>query len=218
VRKEGTQFTIAAYSAFQAAYDFFNTHLFDGVLPSCLITLQRRRHTLGYFCPGRFHQRGSDGVVTDEIALNPDGFVGEDDREILSTLVHEQAHLWQAHFGTRQSRGGYHNREWANQMLSIGLVPSDTGEPNGRMTGQRMSHYILPGGLFDEGARELLGTGFRLIWESGTGIPRGLSGTRRRTADPSKIKFSCLLCGQNAWAKQSAHLICGLCNREMLTL
>jgi hypothetical protein len=50
---------------------------------------------------------------------------------VLSTLVHEQAHLWQHHFG-KPGRGRYHNREWAAKMVEIGLIPSATGEPGGK--------------------------------------------------------------------------------------
>jgi len=30
-------------------------------------------------------------------------------------------------------------------MIEIGLVPSDTGEPKGKKTGQKMLHYIEEG-------------------------------------------------------------------------
>jgi hypothetical protein len=56
-------------------------------------------------------------------------------------------HLEQHHFG-KASRNGYHNKQWAAWMERIGLMPSNTGEPGGKRTGQRMSHYILPDGAF----------------------------------------------------------------------
>jgi predicted SprT family Zn-dependent metalloprotease len=45
-----------------------------------------------------------------ELALNPDGFISKDDREICSTLVHEQHHVWQEAKGTAPKRG-YHDRQ-----------------------------------------------------------------------------------------------------------
>src|SRR6266852_3158095 len=36
--------TEQAYTELQHAYDFFNTRLFDGHLPPCLITMQRKCH------------------------------------------------------------------------------------------------------------------------------------------------------------------------------
>jgi hypothetical protein len=40
-------------------------------------------------------------------------------------------------------------------MLAVGLIPSDTGKPGGKQTGQRMTHYIEPEGQFDRACREL---------------------------------------------------------------
>ena len=55
--------------------------------------------------------------------------------------------LEQAHFGS-PSRNGYHNREWAGLMERVGLVPSDTGAPGWKRTGQRMTHYVAEDGPF----------------------------------------------------------------------
>ena len=34
-------------------------------------------------------------------------------------------------------------------MGAIGLIPSDTGAPGGKQTGQKVSHYIAGGGRFE---------------------------------------------------------------------
>ena len=133
--------TAQTYNSLEDAYAFFNDRLFGGALPHCLITMQRHKGAYGYFAPERFGSR--DGAtITDEIALNPMHFAERSIKQTLSTLVHEQAHLWQQHFG-EPSRGGYHNKEWAAKMKEIGLYPSDTASPGGKETGQRVSHYIV---------------------------------------------------------------------------
>ena len=110
-----------------------------------------------------------------------------------------------------QSRQGYHNREWATHMVAIGLMPSDTGAPGGKQTGQQMSHYIIKGGPFDRSAETLLAQGFRLNWQSAD-----FTGQTGKTAkERSKTKFTCPSCGQNAWAKPDAALICGACEESM---
>ncbi|HGA2320750.1 TPA: SprT-like domain-containing protein [Pseudomonas putida] len=159
--KPQVQPTPEAYSELQFAYDFFNQKLFDGQLPDCLITLQRERKTEGYFSPKRFVRR--DGLQTDEIAMNPSYFIIRPIKSVLSTLVHEMAHLWQQHFG-KPGRRGYHNQEWASKMESIGLMPSDTGEPGGRKVGERMSDYVISGGRFDQACTELVTQAFQLSW------------------------------------------------------
>ncbi|MDH8410092.1 sprT domain-containing protein, partial [Klebsiella pneumoniae] len=73
--------------------------------------------------------------------------------------VHEMVHLWQHHHGN-VSRAGYHNVEWAEKMVSIGLIPSHTGAPGGKQIGQHMSHYVEPAGRFDKAANELIQKGF----------------------------------------------------------
>jgi hypothetical protein len=106
---------------------------------------------------------------------------------------------------------GYHNKEWAQLMCTIGLMPSDTGAPGGKQTGQRVSHYIIEGGPFDQAADVLLATGFCLNWESLV-VPRE---TERVAKAQSKTKYTCPSCGQNAWAKPYVSLRCGACEAPM---
>jgi len=135
--------TAQNYAELQTAYDHFNQALFDGALPTCLITLQREKRTCGYFSSQRFADL--DGRTTDEIALNPAYFAVVPLVETMQTLVHEMAHLWQSHFGS-PGRSRYHNGEWADKMEAIGLMPSSTGKPGGRRTGDRMADYAIEGG------------------------------------------------------------------------
>lgn len=203
------------YNTYQYAYDYFKKELFDVDLPPCLITFQRHRRAYGYFYSYGFADRNNPTLRTDEIALNPDTFVGCTDKEILSTLVHEQTHLFQQHFG-KPGRRGYHNRQWAREMMRVGLRPISLDNP-GKMTGQRVTHEIIPGGLFDVAADMLLATGFRLRWQSTFGTaPAGSDMARFKIARKrNKVKYSCPGCEQNAWAKPRARLICGLCQEPM---
>lgn len=156
-----TRPTEQAYEELQTAFDYFNQELFDGKLPACLITLQRKSRTRGYFSAERFVSR--DGDKVDEIAMNPEFFAINSVEETLSTLVHEMVHLFQHHCG-KPSRRRYHNEEWADYMEKIGLPPSSTGEPGGNRTGEKVSHYIQPGGDFDRACEELLTNEYRLSW------------------------------------------------------
>lgn len=154
--------TFETYNELQTAYDFFNTRLFDGGLPPCLITLQREKRTYGYFSSKRFVGSKS-GQMVDEIAMNPSYFAIRSIEETLSTLVHEMAHLWQFHYG-KPGRRGYHNKEWGAKMDSIGLCPSNTGAEGGKRTGEKMSHYIVSGGNFERACSELMTDEFNLSW------------------------------------------------------
>lgn len=51
--------TVQAYAELQSAYDFFNAALFEGQLPPCLMTLQRKgANVRGYFSAERFGHLG----------------------------------------------------------------------------------------------------------------------------------------------------------------
>jgi hypothetical protein len=197
--------TESEYRTLQDAYDFFNGALFSGKLPQVLITLQRHARARGYFSAERFQHRGPGQERIHEIALNPDGFVGRSDEKILSTLVHEMTHVWQEELGER-GRGRYHNREWAQKMHSIGLMPSDTGEPGGKTTGDRVSHYILPDGLFATECCRFLKDA-HLSWESASENGEVANPTRSVT----RCKFTCPICGDNLWGRAGAEPACGRC-------
>ena len=195
------------YTAIDRAYAFFNSKLFGGELPCCLVTLQRKAKSYGYFAGNRFATR--DGSqTTDEIALNPNHFACRTIEEILSTLVHEMVHLWQYRLGT-PPKSAYHNCEWANKMLEVGLIPSTTGEPGGKQTGTKVSHYIEESGRYEQAVRELLGDGFTLAYADVL-----QTGTREKKA-ASKTKYTCGECGANAWAKPGILLTCGECDNPM---
>lgn len=153
--------TSETYSELQTAYDHFNARLFDGQLPLCLITLQREKRSVGYFSAARF--AALDGRITDEIAMNPAYFATVPVIETMQTLCHEMVHLWQQHFGA-PGRGRYHNEEWATKMESIGLMPSSTGQPGGKRTGDMMADYAIEGGRFLVACSELLTSSFQLSW------------------------------------------------------
>ena len=110
-----------------------------------MLTFQRDKSVMGYFASDRW--TGSQNEFVHEIALNPSYFITHRPIELLQTLVHEMVHLWQHEFG-KPSHRTYHNKEWADKMESIGLMPSSTGRPGGKRTGQKMSDYPLKNGAF----------------------------------------------------------------------
>ncbi len=149
------------YGFLQLAYSQFNNRLFAGELPSCMITVQREKKTMGFFSADRWIS--PDGTRKHELALNPAYFGRSNLVEVFQTLVHEQCHIWQHEFG-HTSRAGYHNNEWAHKMKAIGLIPSDSGKSGGKQTGQKMSDYPDPGGRFIRACAEFLTSYEKLPW------------------------------------------------------
>lgn len=189
--------TRAQYGAYGNAYDHFNRELYGGRLPRCMLNFSRKsRRVLGFFAQDRWEHRGER---THEISLNPD-LLHRPVIDVMSTLVHEIAHLWQVEFGTPSV--GYHNEEWALHMEAIGLMPSNTGRPGGRRTGQQMSHYIIEGGPFHL-AFQAMPPEYLLPWQSG-GIPAV------SRAAKNKITYLCPACGLRVWGKPHISIVCGV--------
>src|SRR5262245_1675063 len=99
--------------AYRAAFEHFNKALFAGELPAVLLNFSRSEST------------------AEAINLNPDHLVGRPPQEAAAMLVHEMCHVWR-HRNGKPPRRSYHDRTWAEKMLSIGLTPR---APDGKMTG-----------------------------------------------------------------------------------
>lgn len=215
------------YNEFEKAYTWFNSDLFGNDLPPCLVTMARKANSRGYFSGQRWTKNGTEDL-TDEIALHPETFKRQPVIVTLSTLVHEMVHCWEAHFAPAH-RAGYHTRTWANKMIEVGLVPSDTGQPGGKQTGQHMTHYIVQGGRYEKSAQAILDLGWTIPYldtaELASIPPNPGPGAGPLTPAPiakpsrsraiTKVKYSCLTCKVNAWGKPSLFLICGNCQAAM---
>ncbi|HYH64235.1 MAG TPA: SprT-like domain-containing protein [Urbifossiella sp.] len=200
--------TIEQFRKYQAAYDYFNAKLFGGTLRPCLLVFRdgkkkKNAIVLGHFAWDRW--TNAAGETCHEISLNPETLT-RPIAETFGTLVHEMVHQWQQDHGD-PPRSGYHDREWARKMVEVGLVPSDTGAPGGKQTGQRMTHYVDPDGAFLK-ALEAMPADTALPWTTG-----GLELAKKRAPAKAKnkIKYTCPGCEANAWGKPELRIVCGEC-------
>lgn len=165
-----SQPTIETYPELQRAFNFFNEHLFEGKLSSPLFVLESNVKSAGHFTKNKFIS--ADGKrKTHQIALNPAMFHETGIKDNLSTMVHEMCHQYQAEHG-EESRRCYHDKQWAQYMLDCGLIPSHTGLPGGKQTGQKMTHYIEENGKFDVLADQFIKQGFSFAWHDPYTIQR----------------------------------------------
>ena len=75
----------------------------------------------------------------------------------------------------KPGRSCYHNREWALKMIDIGLHPSSTGMPGGKITGQHISDYPIEGGPFIKACHSLVEQhAFRIPWIYRLSLPKGV--------------------------------------------
>lgn len=219
------------FKALNGAYKYFNRKLFNNELPGCILNFSRLKGTHGFMAPERWKRVDEKHFGTHEISLTPTTLY-RTPIEIFSTLVHEMCHLWQWEFGN-PSRSGYHNKEWAAKMMEIGLIPSNTGQPGGKQTGQQMTHYIEKDGRYQK-AFERMPERYILPFTSLDGevmksllAGAGTSGTdddeederkkrlrKLRPVSRKKTKYSCPGCKVNVWGKPGLRLICGDCNED----
>ncbi|WPO84636.1 SprT-like domain-containing protein (plasmid) [Chryseobacterium sp. JJR-5R] len=232
--------TLEFYTLFQFIYDHFNHTLYNNELPSCMIVITRKNRTFGYYSSKRWVNK--ENIETDELAINPMFFSKYPLIEMLQTVVHEMCHLWQNHFG-KESRRTYHNKEWGNKMVSIGLMPSNTGNPGCKKTGQQMMEYP-----FIETCKSLVkNPKFEKLWYDRTtnikllnfNFPEeqeeiiGTTSTEDQdnlrllyssfsienplakvSNTDSKSKYHCSNCNINLWGKPDLYIICGVCEGE----
>lgn len=206
------------HTYFAQAYDHFNTELFGGKLPSCTLLVHRKKGANGYFWADRWEEAKTDGRKRDgarrhEIALNPENFAGRSSEAILSTLVHEMTHLQQRVSGT-PGKGGYHNTEWVGLMEAVGLIPFAVGHEPARagdkptkQTGTRVTHSIERGGLFEDSCTRFCEAAGPVPWVAVRDTPAVRARAKAKAA--SKTKYTCGVCGTNAWAKPDVRLLCG---------
>jgi predicted SprT family Zn-dependent metalloprotease len=210
-----------------------NKQLFGNKLPNCFLNFSRdSNRVIGFFAPKRWLKTKT---FTHEISLNPRAMGDLKPIIAVSSIVHEMCHLWQFEFGTR-SRTGYHNKEWAKKMESIGLMPSNTGKPGGSKTGQQMNDYVIHNGPFRQAFKNMPTT-FLFPWECIESIvKKSIISDKDQDKKPvkrvlasivkdpesigivkynkNKVKYSCPKCKSNVWGKPDLNIVCGDCDKK----
>lgn len=223
------------FQAFNNIFTYMNAELFENTLPHCLLNFSRDSlKVAGFFAKKRWFKNKE---YIHEISLNPKNLILLEPIDVVQTIVHEMVHLWQYEFGTPSKRT-YHNSEWAEKMESIGLMPSNTGKPGGKKTGEKMDDYIVPGGMFEKAYDSMPGN-YSIPWKCiealshvkslhlegekinelnmiKENLPEIMKSEIKETSNKNKIKYSCTLCGVNVWGKAGLNIICGECNNKLI--
>lgn len=203
------------YQVLQDAFDYFNEKLFKDSLPQVMLTLNRERNTFGYYVPSIWtDEKGRE--QWGEIALNPDYILADGkrtDKEVYSTLVHEMCHLWQEYDGSAPRRC-YHNKDFSEKMERVGLITSSDATPNGKRTGQHVTHYIVEGGPFDLAFNSMPKS--LLIPCHTLFALKGEAKKKIKKARPKTVTYFCPKCEATVKGKEGTNVICGDCMEPML--
>jgi hypothetical protein len=191
--------TQTQFAAYQQIFDHFNRRLFENSLPDCMLSFSRRRSSSHALFTSAQWREGA-GSAKAEISLNVKQLREAEPIEVMAVLVRQMVHLWQERYG-HPSNNGYYNREWAEKMAEIGLMPSATGLPGGRRTGQGMKHFIEPEGRFSQAFSEMPQA---YLWPFSPAVLEG----KKRERYTEKVTYRCPGCGAKVWGKGGLGLIC----------
>ncbi|MFH0783069.1 MAG: hypothetical protein V2B20_14125 [Pseudomonadota bacterium] len=159
------------------------------------------------FTSEQWHEESGSAAMP-EISLNLKQLGESEPIDVMATLVRQMVHLWQESYG-QPSQKGYYNREWAKKMTEIGLIPSATGQPGGKPTGQTIRHYIENNGRFEQAFRKIPDTcllPFR---------PKVLDGEKNKL-NKDKEMYQCASCGAKLWGKGGLGAVCE-CGEELVS-
>ena len=200
--------TLKLFKAFQQSYNFFRTYLFCDSLSPVVLTLNRTRRSAGYFMDTAWIDNVNN--VLPEINISP-YILEQPSNIVMSVLVHEMAHHFQYLHG-KPGRGRYHNKQFAKIMMWLGLMCSATGLPGGRMTGDRMPHYIIDGGRFQQ-VFNTMPPEFVLPFKS---FPYKRVTTTQ--TNKNKTTYRCGSCDTTLWGRPNQNALCGNCFSRLIQI
>lgn len=204
-------------AAYYAAYDHLNRELFNGKLPVPMLVLTRDARVIaGHFVSKKWTDTETGKKTIHEIAININMMQRGDPVLIFGILVHEMVHLWQEEKG-EPTRNGYHNQEWVDKAQELGLeCPEGPGQK------ANTNAALTPGGPAEIAIADMPDEAW-FPWTT-TGIKQEGDDKGGGTPPPpppvtksgKRSKYTCPVCGLNAWAKAGVVLICGACNQPLV--
>lgn len=202
--------------AYMQAFDYFNKELFDSKIKRPMLYLTRNSTVIGGYCDYE-KWRDEDGNRIHEIAINANMMSGDDVVLLMRILIHEMIHLLQYQEKTA-GRKGYHNQDFADRAKAIGMIPRD--QKTGKEVGQMVDTPLEPGGLASKAIADIPDEAIFPWMADNTGSAEPQESGGGKAAPPQRsgvrAKFTCALCGLNAWAKAGARLGCVDCDRVMV--
>lgn len=210
--KETTKMS-RAVGQLEKMYNAINTDLWNGELPTPIITVQSKPGTYGHCTVAKVWRKKDDATYEMNIAAEA---LDLNIEEVLDTIIHEMVHLYCRENQIQEvSRGGsYHNGRFKKIAEAHLLTCYRTEKYGWNTTGAgnlRLIEYALSKGWNEiKIARE---GSFRL----GGRVP-GLPGARpsgqRRPSSTRKLLCPC--CGNSVRATKDVRILCMDCEKQMV--
>jgi hypothetical protein len=174
----------ALWNGYTAAFNYFNKELFEGKLPICVLTLNAKGASTGFFKSVNWKKGEQD---YHEICLNP-VLLNRTDDLVFQTLARLMVFLWQHTYGAPNSPG-YCDSEYTKKMREIGL-------PCESEYGLNLRFGVDPKGKYASIRPEAMNNFFPL---QNLEIP---------PPKKTRIQHSCPKCGSKAMGAPGTRLIC----------
>lgn len=200
--------TLEMAQRYQQIYDHFNEHLFKKIfgqpLPRPLLNFSRSRGAVAFFSPDAWTDPDTKLKVS-EISLCPE-WTGRDPRDVLSSLVHEMAHLLDHVDGT-SAKNGYHSKTWFDIMEELGL-------PGLCIKGSkhRVHHTIEEDGAYAQAFKSLPE---EFVLPFITSYPAQAKPAKAANRMGVRARYQCAQCALTVYAKYDARIACLTCDLEM---
>lgn len=211
----------------QSMFDHFNGALFAGTLDRHGVILcwtHAHQVKAGYFYPERWTDEAGNALA--ELSINARCMRERTVTELSSYMVHEMIHMEQHTAGTA-GRPGYHNAGFVQRAQRLGFkAVNERGEELSAGQGAHACElHPVEGGAFSRALASLPEEAIP-AYEAEGGVPaeEAEEGREQRQEDggtppppPPKprakggkrSKYVCPICGQAAWSKPGAKLLCG---------
>lgn len=219
------------YGKIQTVIDELDKRFFSGAdkekIPEVVFAINNkcRSCVVAYVQADALYDKKTDKKLQ-YMGINPD-YLDRKLEEILSTVCHELCHVYE-HAYIHIPRGGYHDKQWSELMISCGLEPKYLNSSKTAVT-----HTIVKDGAFDKFVtefKEKYGEDYfnivsysaevmkRTRKELGIEDDEDDDSPKPDNADKpikkynrNKIKYVCPGCGCKVWGKPGLNISCNDC-------
>ncbi|MBW4590117.1 hypothetical protein G7B40_039885 [Aetokthonos hydrillicola Thurmond2011] len=188
---------LVLWGSYEQAFEYFNEKLFENRLPPCILNLNAKGRSWGYFKKDIW--KGEKDTPHHEICLNP-WLLSQEGDLIFQMLVRCMVHLWEHTHGEPSKITRYCSVEFTQKMQEIGL-------PCEEACGLNLKHKVDENGKYAAVRPVAIRDFFPLQSQVELEKPR-----------KTRIKYECPMCGFSAMASSRGKLFCHTesCNVEML--
>lgn len=198
-------------------YNLANEDFFGGELPEVTLTVQENARAYGSISVSNCWFT-SDGRGMKELNISAE-YLQRDITSVVSTILHEQSHLYNMEHGIKDTSGYYHNKKFKKTAEEIaGLII--TCDPRYGWTVTEAGERVIEFCIRHELSEIQIGKGmdWSMFFTGGTGsAPTTTPKPPKITKKGNSIKWVCPCCGQIIRStRDNINVVCGDCGEKFI--